>query len=97
MSPPDLPLSGGSGFGADRRLRHACEVSSGSALAPLAVALGRSAVRGARHFRRRRRSSRSLVDMPSSAKHLTLESMAVLLNESHAEALAEAGIVGSST
>ena len=30
--------------------------------------------------------------MPSSAKHLTLESMAVLLNESHAEALAEAGI-----
>ena len=30
--------------------------------------------------------------MPSSAKHLTLETMAVLLNESHAEALAEAGI-----
>ena len=48
VSPPDLPLSGGSGFGADRRLRHACEVSSGSALAPLAVALDRSAVRGAR-------------------------------------------------
>ena len=54
-------------------------------------------MRGARHFRRRRRSSRSLVEMPSSAKHLTLETMAVLLNESHAEALAEAGIVGSST
>ena len=68
-----------------------------AALAPLAVALDRSAVRGARHFRRRRRSSRSLVEMPSSAKHLTLETMAVLLNESHAEALAEAGIVGSST
>ena len=33
-----------------------------------------------------------MVEMPSSAKHLTLESMAVLLNESHAEALAEAGI-----
>ena len=48
VSPPDLPLSGGSGFGADRRLRHACEGSSGSALAPLAVALDRSAVRGAR-------------------------------------------------
>ena len=30
--------------------------------------------------------------MPSSAKHLTLESMAVLLNESHREALAEAEI-----
>ena len=28
VSPPDLPLSGSSGFGADRRLRHACEVSS---------------------------------------------------------------------
>ena len=37
MSPPcpDLPLSGSSGFGAGRRLRHACEVSSRAALAPL--------------------------------------------------------------
>ena len=30
--------------------------------------------------------------MPSSAMRLNLESMAVLLNESHREALAEAGI-----
>ena len=37
-------------------------------------------------------SSRSLVEMSSSAKRLTLETMAVLLNESHAEALAEAGL-----
>ena len=35
MSPPDLPLSGSSGFGAGRRLRHACAVSSRAALAPL--------------------------------------------------------------
>ena len=61
-------------------------------LADASGLLDRSAVRGARHFRKRRRSSRSLVEMPSSAMRSTLESMAVLLNESHAEALAEAGL-----
>ena len=40
MSLPDLPFSGSSGFGAGRRLRHACGVSSRAALAPLAVASG---------------------------------------------------------
>ena len=49
-------------------------------------------MRGARLFRRRRRSGRSVVELSSSAKRLTIESMAVLLNESHAEALKEAGL-----
>ena len=39
-SPPDLPFSGSSGFGARLRLRHACGVSSRAALAPLAFASG---------------------------------------------------------
>ena len=39
-----------------------------------------------------RTPSRTLVEMSSSAKLLTIETKSVLLNESHAEALAEAGI-----
>ena len=43
-------------------------------------------------LRRRRRSSRSLVDMPPAMKRLTVESMSVRTDESHAEAFREVGL-----
>ena len=47
---------------------------------------------GAPRLRRGGRSSRSLVEMPPAMKRLTVESISVLTDESHAEAFREVGL-----
>ena len=59
---------------------------------PLAVASGSKRRAWSATLRRRRRSSRSLVEMPPEMKRLTVESISVLTDESHAEAFREVGL-----